>query len=80
VVSAVVVGGVAFTGGSGSVYGAALGALLLTTINSVLPSLGVSSSWEGAIDGFLLLAAIAVDRLVALRVANVLRRRNVRHG
>jgi rhamnose transport system permease protein len=80
VVSAVVVGGVAFTGGSGSIYGAALGALLLTTINSALPSLGVSSSWEGAIDGFLLLAAIAVDRLVALRVASVLRRRNVRHG
>jgi rhamnose transport system permease protein len=80
VVSAVVVGGVAFTGGSGSVYGAALGALLLTTINSALPSLGVSSSWEQAIDGFLLLAAIAVDRLVALRVASVLRRRNVRHG
>jgi rhamnose transport system permease protein len=45
-----------------------------------LPSLGVSSSWEQAIDGFLLLAAIAVDRLVALRVASVLRRRNVRHG
>jgi rhamnose transport system permease protein len=80
VVSAVVVGGVAFTGGSGSVYGAALGAVLLTSINSVLPSLGVNSSWEQAIDGFLLLAAIAVDRLVALRVANVLRRRNVRHG
>jgi rhamnose transport system permease protein len=80
VVSAVVVGGVAFTGGSGSVYGAALGALLLTTINSALPSLGVSSSWEGAIDGFLLLAAIAVDRLVASRVARVLRRRNARHG
>ena len=80
VVSAVVVGGVAFTGGSGSVFGAALGALLLTTINSALPSLGVASSWESAIDGFLLLAAIAVDRLVALRVAAVLRRRNVRHG
>ena len=80
VVSAVVVGGVAFTGGSGSVYGAALGAVLLTTINSVLPSLGVGSSWEQAIDGFLLLAAIAVDRAVASRVADVLRRRNVRHG
>ncbi len=37
VVSAVVVGGVAFTGGSGTVCGAALGALLLTSINSVLP-------------------------------------------
>lgn len=80
VVSAVVVGGVAFTGGSGSLYGAALGALLLTAINSALPGLGVSSSWEGAIVGFLLLVAIAVDRVVAVRIARVLRRRNVRHG
>lgn len=80
VVSAVVVGGVAFTGGSGSVYGAALGALLLTTIGSALPSLGVDSSAEGAIDGFLLLAAIATDRAVALRIARLLRARRVRHG
>ncbi|MDX3237618.1 ABC transporter permease [Streptomyces sp. ME03-5709C] len=75
VVSAVVVGGVAFTGGSGTVYGAALGALLLTSINSVLPSVGVSSVWVLAIDGVLLLLAIAVDRIVALRVAGVLRKR-----
>jgi rhamnose transport system permease protein len=75
VVSAVVVGGVAFTGGSGSVYGAALGALLLTSINSVLPAIGVSSVWVLAIDGVLLLLAITVDRLVALRVARVLRKR-----
>jgi rhamnose transport system permease protein len=34
VVAAVVVGGVAVFGGSGSVWGAALGALLLTTIGS----------------------------------------------
>ena len=75
VVSAVVVGGVAFTGGSGSLYGAALGALLLTSINSVLPSIGVSSVWVLAIDGVLLLLAIAVDRVVALRVAGMLRKR-----
>ena len=80
VVSAVVVGGVAFTGGSGSVYGAALGALLLTSINSMLPALGVSSVWELAIDGFLLLIAIAVDRIVALRVATALRRRTARRA
>ncbi len=80
VVSAVVVGGVAFTGGSGSVYGAALGALLLTTIGGALPTLGVSSVWQNAIVGFLLILAIAVDRLVALRVARVLARRSARHG
>ncbi|WP_328334093.1 MULTISPECIES: ABC transporter permease [unclassified Streptomyces] len=85
VVSAVVVGGVAFTGGSGSIYGAALGALLLTSINSVLPALGVSSVWVTAINGILLLLAIAVDRILALRVASVLRKqaaqlRSARHA
>ncbi|MFG2501225.1 ABC transporter permease [Streptomyces sp. NPDC048441] len=86
VVSAVVVGGVVFTGGSGSVYGAALGALLLTSINSVLPALGVSSVWVLAINGVLLVLAIAVDRIVALRVAKALtkraasNRRAGRHG
>ena len=80
VVSAVVVGGVVFTGGSGSVYGAALGALLLTSINSVLPALGVSSVWVLAINGVLLVLAIAVDRIVALRVASALKKRNARHA
>lgn len=75
VVSAVVVGGIAFTGGSGSVYGAALGALLLTSINSVLPAVGVSSVWVEAIDGVLLLLAISVDRVLALRIAGLLRSR-----
>ena len=85
VVSAVVVGGVAFTGGSGTVYGAALGAVLLTSINGVLPALGVSSVWVTAINGFLLLLAIAVDRVLALRVAGALRKkaaqtRSARHA
>ncbi len=80
VISAVVVGGVAMTGGVGSVYGAALGALLLTSINSVLPALNVSSVWEEAIDGFLLLLAIAVDRIVAGRVTHALRERSPHHG
>jgi rhamnose transport system permease protein len=80
VVSAVVVGGVVFTGGSGTVYGAALGALLLTSVNSVLPALGVSSVWVLAINGVLLILAITVDRIVALRVASALKKRNARHG
>ncbi|MFC5170439.1 ABC transporter permease [Streptomyces mutomycini] len=79
VVSAVVVGGVAITGGTGTVWGAALGALLLTTIGSVLVVLKVDSFWQGAITGALLLLAISVDRIVNLRVTAALRKRNARH-
>jgi rhamnose transport system permease protein len=73
VVAAVVVGGVAIFGGSGSAVGAALGALLLSTIGSALVVLKVDSLWEQAIDGALLLAAIALDRLLALRTARALK-------
>ena len=73
VIAAVVVGGVAIFGGSGTVLGAALGALLLNTIDSALVVLNVSSSWSSAIAGALLLGAIALDRLVAVRIAPALR-------
>ncbi|MEU8134181.1 ABC transporter permease [Streptodolium elevatio] len=80
VVSAVVVGGVAITGGIGTVWGAALGALLLTTIGSALVVLKVDSFWQKAINGALLLAAISIDRIVQVRVTRALRKRNARHG
>jgi rhamnose transport system permease protein len=78
VIAAVVVGGVAIFGGSGSVVGAVLGAILLQTIASALPSANVSSSWELAIQGALLVGAIALDRVVSVRVAPALRTRRSR--
>jgi rhamnose transport system permease protein len=80
VVAAVVVGGVAIFGGSGSVYGAALGAVLLTTIGSALPVLGVSPFWQRAAVGALLLAAIGLDRALAARIAVRLRGRRARRA
>jgi len=80
VIAAAVVGGVAIFGGTGSVYGAALGALLLTTITSSLIVLKVPAFWQQASIGALLLLAIALDRLVAVRVEATLRRRSVRRA
>lgn len=73
VVAAAVVGGVAIFGGSGTVYGAALGAVLLTTIGSALPVLRVSGFWQQAVVGLLILVAIGMDRLLAVRAARRLR-------
>ncbi|MEU4604909.1 ABC transporter permease [Kribbella sp. NPDC023972] len=75
VVAAVVVGGVAVFGGSGTVWGAALGALLLTTIGSALAVLEINQFWQQAIVGGLILLAIGADRLVAARVAAGLKKR-----
>nr|MDT0661949.1 ABC transporter permease [Micromonospora sp. DSM 115978] len=80
VVAAVVVGGVAIFGGSGSVYGAALGAVLLSTINSALPVLRIDPFWQQAVVGALILAAIGLDRALAARVAQRLRVRRSRRG
>jgi rhamnose transport system permease protein len=75
VVAAAVVGGVAIFGGSGSVVGAAIGAALLTAIGSSLGVLGVNPYWVQAMVGVLILGAIAVDKLVLLRLANRMRER-----
>jgi rhamnose transport system permease protein len=80
VIAAAVVGGVAIFGGTGSVYGAALGALLLGTITSSLIVLRVEAFWQQAAIGALLLLAIAFDRLVGLRLDAALRRRSARRA
>lgn len=80
VIAAAVVGGVAIFGGTGTVYGAALGALLLGTITSSLIVLRVEAFWQQAAIGGLLLLAIALDRLLAVRVDARLRRRSARRA
>jgi rhamnose transport system permease protein len=80
VIAAVVVGGVAIFGGSGTVVGAALGALLLQTITTALNVLGLPSLWTQAIAGFLLLVAITLDSVIQVQQAAALRRRRVRLG
>jgi rhamnose transport system permease protein len=80
VIAATVVGGVAIFGGTGSVYGAALGAVLLGTITSSLIVLKVEAFWQQAAIGALLLLAIAFDRLVGLRLDAALRRRSARRA
>ncbi|WP_370626838.1 ABC transporter permease [Cryobacterium sp. PAMC25264] len=66
-VGAAVIGGVAIFGGSGTVWGAALGAALLLTINRALPILGVPDFWQRAVVGALIIGAIVLDRILALR-------------
>ena len=68
-VAAVVIGGVAIFGGSGTAWGAALGAVLLVTINRALPILGIPDFWQQALVGVLILASIVLDRVLSRRQA-----------
>jgi rhamnose transport system permease protein len=63
VIAAVVVGGTAITGGRGTLAGTVLGVVLLGAIGPALTFLGVSAYWERAIQGAIILVAVAADAL-----------------
>jgi len=73
-VAAAVVGGVSINGGSGSVLGALVGAVLVDTIDQSLVRWPlVSEFWREAVLGLLILLAVAADavlgrRLMAMRI------------
>jgi rhamnose transport system permease protein len=61
VIAAVVVGGAAVRGGRGSFTGTLLGVILLASVGPALVFLGITSYWERAIHGAIILAAVAAD-------------------
>jgi ABC-type sugar transport system ATPase subunit/ribose/xylose/arabinose/galactoside ABC-type transport system permease subunit len=69
VIAAVVVGGIAVRGGSGTVLGVAAGALMLLIINNGLTLVRVDPLWLQGVYGLVILAAIGIDALVARRAA-----------
>jgi rhamnose transport system permease protein len=68
IIAAVVVGGVNIFGGSGTVYGAALGALFLGLIANSLTLLHLSQFWLQAIYGAVILVAVAADAVIVRRL------------
>jgi ribose/xylose/arabinose/galactoside ABC-type transport system permease subunit len=61
VIAAVVVGGVAISGGRGTLVGPLLGVVLLATIGPALVFLGAQPYWEKALQGGIILVAVATD-------------------
>jgi rhamnose transport system permease protein len=60
-IAAVVVGGTAITGGRGRLAGTLIGVALLGTIGTALTFVGINPFWEKAIQGGIILAALASD-------------------
>lgn len=71
VVAAVVVGGVKIFGGSGTIAGAALGALFLGFIANALILIGLSQFWLQAIYGVVILVAVTADAAILKRFQQV---------
>ena len=63
VIAAVVVGGASVAGGTGGITGTVLGVVLLAAIGPALTFLGVSPYWERAIQGAIILVAVAAERI-----------------
>ena len=78
VVAAVVVGGVNIFGGSGTLAGAALGALFLGFIANALILVGLSQFWLQAIYGLVILVAVSADAVILRRLQRATTRHAVR--
>lgn len=64
VIAAVVIGGTSLAGGSGTILGAFLGVLIITVIDSGIVFFGVDTNYARFVTGCVILAAIALDRIL----------------
>jgi ribose transport system permease protein len=62
-IAAVVIGGTSLSGGRGSILGTVLGCLIIGVLNNGLFLLDVSPFWQQVVKGFVILAAVAADKL-----------------
>ena len=75
VITAVVIGGVNVFGGSGTILGVVIGAVLVATIESGFTLLRISEFWRLFFNGFAIVVAVTIDALVTKRLQSALRRR-----
>jgi ribose transport system permease protein len=61
-IGAVVVGGTSLFGGEGSVVATLVGAMIVTTLRNGLNILGVNAFWQYAVNGVVIVAAVAADQ------------------
>jgi rhamnose transport system permease protein len=78
VVAAVVVGGVNTFGGSGTVIGALLGAVLVGTIEQSLIRMRINEFWKDALLGIFILIAVTTDSVMMSRLRKWWARRSLR--
>jgi ribose/xylose/arabinose/galactoside ABC-type transport system permease subunit len=67
IIAAVIVGGTSAIGGSGNVYGTALGALLLAIISPALTQLGINTYWTDLLTGIIIVSAIIISALRGIK-------------
>ena len=77
VIAATIIGGTAVSGGTGTVPGALIGALVIVTISGGLVYFSVAPSWGGVVTGATIVIAVSADGLIRRRRAARLARAGV---
>lgn len=62
VIAAVILGGTSLFGGRGAIFGTLIGSLIIGIMNNGLVLVGVSSSWQIAVKGAIIILAVAFSR------------------
>ncbi|WP_312641142.1 ABC transporter permease [Hydrogenoanaerobacterium sp.] len=78
-ITAAILGGVAMSGGFGSIFGAFIGLFILQGFNNGLIMLNVQSFWQNVAKGALLLLALSFDYLRSRKRANRTALTTIRH-
>ena len=67
-ITAAILGGISFGGGTGGMAGALVGILILNVFENGLQLLAIPTYWQTVASGLLLLAALVYDKLAAKRI------------
>ncbi len=73
VIAAVVLGGTAITGGTGTLTGVMLGTLLITTVQNSMILMGIPTFWQGFSLGLLIIVGTGISAIQLARSGNRLR-------
>lgn len=63
VIAAVVIGGVAMSGGEGTIWGSLIGASIIGILKNAFVLLGVSAYWQSIVIGVVIVIAVTIDKL-----------------
>ena len=63
-IAAAIIGGTPLRGGSATVLGAVVGAILLSAVTSALPYFDIPANWNNFVTGAVILGAVALDSLI----------------
>ena len=77
-IAACVIGGISLSGGLGSVIGASIGAVIMSSVSRILVFMGFSSDYDNTITGVMLITIVVLDALMQRHAAERIRRERLR--